>query len=253
MKMFSDFSEKGPKVGRDRGARRGASWVGVCMAARPMNAPYLFPKWMRAGFQMSAFVVSAAIGLALFSGCSASSFIPDAKADPTRFFVLSAITPTGAAASANAPTVQLRQIELASYLRTRPMIVRKGNNEIEFREFARWGEPLEQGIARILREELLAKGAAANVAVPTTRLANGPANFEVSVRVLACEGAANGGVDFHASWEVGAIPPQDGAGARGNFHPTDLHWDGKSEASLAAALSKAVAGLAGDIAPALKK
>ncbi len=252
MKIFFDFSEKGLGVGRDRWARRGSSHAGTVTTARPAVTPYLFPRWLRTGVQTIAFAVSAAVGLALFSGCSASSFIPEAKGDPTRFFVLSAITPTSTA-SVSALTVQLRQIELASYLRTRPMIVRRGNNEIEFREFARWGEPLEQGIARILREELLAKGAASNVAVSTTRLANGPANFDVSVRVLACEGAANGGVDFHAAWEVSAIPAEGSPAVRGDFHPTDLHWDGKSEASLAAALSKAVAGLAEEIAAALKK
>ena len=43
------------------------------------------------------------------------------------------------------------------------MIVRRGKNEIEFREFAQWGEPLDLGIGRVLREELVARGAASAV------------------------------------------------------------------------------------------
>ena len=86
--------------------------------------------------------------LVALPGCS----LPKPQSDPTRFFVLS----TEAVQSApppKAPTLHLREVELASYLRTRPLIVRRGANEIEFREFALWGEPLEMGISRVLRED----------------------------------------------------------------------------------------------------
>jgi uncharacterized lipoprotein YmbA len=133
------------------------------------------------------------------------------------------------------------------------MVVRRGGNEVQFREFARWGEPLEQGIGRILREELLARGTASSVAVPGSRPANGAiADFDVSVRVLGCEGVASGTVEFHALWEVNATK-QGGATLRGDFHPGELRWDGRNEASLAAALSQAVSALAGEVAAALKK
>ena len=112
---------------------------------------------LRLGFVFRCLIPTIA-GWAM-AGCS---LWPEAQTDPTRFYVLS----TGAAAptaQSGAPTVQLRSVELASYLRARPVIVRRGNNEIEFREFARWGEPLELGIGRVLREELLARGAASAV------------------------------------------------------------------------------------------
>jgi uncharacterized protein len=191
----------------------------------------------------------SAVGLLAVGGCS---LWPEAQSDPTRFYVLStaatAVTPT-----ANAPTVQLRPVELANYLRARPMIVRRGDNEIQFREFARWGEPLELGISRVLREELLARGAAGAVSAAGMRRENTNHDFDLSVRVLACEGGANGAVVFRAVWELASTGAKASIVARGDFRSGDLRWDGKSEASLAAELSHAVAGLAAEISAALPK
>lgn len=184
------------------------------------------------------------------TGCS---LLPKAPVDATRYYVLSAPA-ADAAPQANAPVVQIRPIELASYLRGRPIIVRRGDNEIEFRDYARWGEPLEQGIGRILREGLLARGAAGSVVMAGGRRdrAVTPA-YDVAVRVLAAEGSASGAVEFRATWEVSRTDAKTAPVAAGNFHPADLRWDGKTEASLAAQLSNAVAALSAEIAAALKK
>ena len=74
---------------------------------------------------------------------------------------------------------------------------------------------------------------------------------DLAVRVLACEGGANGGVVFRAVWELTKPGPEPAALARGDFRPVDLRWDGKTEASLAAQLSQAVGGLAGEITAAM--
>src|SRR5688572_3226314 len=87
------------------------------------------------------------------SGCL-SVPIPQAEADPARFYVLNTVTPASVAGAdvgeaGRKTAIALQPVEVASYLRSRPMIVRRGDNEIQFREFARWGEPLELGIARV--------------------------------------------------------------------------------------------------------
>ena len=203
-----------------------------------------------------AFFVGLAsqFGIALLLA-SCSIPLPKAEGDPTRFFVLSTSAASMAAPVAEgAPALHLRQIELASYLNARPIIVRRGDNEIQFREFARWGEPLDFGIGRILREELLSRGAASAVLVPGLRAAQVTYDYELSVRVLACEGRADGGVIFRAVWELtpaGAKPAA--APSRGDYRSNDLKWGGKNEAELAARLSEAIAGLAGEISAALKK
>ncbi|MDP3073091.1 MAG: ABC-type transport auxiliary lipoprotein family protein [Opitutaceae bacterium] len=192
----------------------------------------------------------AAAGLLAAAGCS---IVPEAKTDPMRFYVL-ATAAAGATPVASAPAVQLREVELASYLRSRPMVVRRGANELEFRDFARWGEPLEAGIARVLREELLARGAASAVLTAGSRREATKIDATLTVRVLACEGEAGGAVAFRAVWELAPAAPESKVpAARGDFHAPDLRWDGKSEAALAAQLSQAVSALAAQIAGELGK
>lgn len=184
--------------------------------------------------------------------------LPEPQADPTRFYVLA--TPMGGSApvesatpASDLPVVHLRPVELASYLRGRPMILRRGDNEIEFREFARWGEPLELGIARVLREELAAGGAARVQFAAGSRRAQSASERTLTVRVLAAEGGAEGTVAFRAIWELSAKEATATAGARGDYRPADLRWDAKTDASLAAVLSEAVAGLAREISAAFKR
>jgi uncharacterized lipoprotein YmbA len=187
------------------------------------------------------------------SGCSLG--LPQAQNDPTKFYILSATTSAATPAAPGAPVLRLRPVEIASYLRARPLIVRRGQNEVDFRDFARWGEPLEQGIARVLREELLASGVARAVDSGGLRPAEaGDAKLELSVRILACEGTADGGVNFHAVWDLSPIDRSAEAGAvHGDYRPSDLKWTPRDNASLAAALSRAVGGLASEIAGAVAK
>ncbi len=186
----------------------------------------------------------------LLGGCK---IVPEATTDPTRFYVLSPAAVAPMATETKLPAVHLRPVELASYIKAKPLIVRRGDNEIEFREYARWGEPLEQGIGRVLREELLARGAAGTVLAAGMRAYNVDYDYELTVRVLACEGTANGGVLFHAVWELATTGTVPKIAAHGDFHAENLKWDDKSESSLAAQLSKAVSDLSGEIAAGLKK
>jgi len=187
-------------------------------------------------------------GVLALAGCS---LFPQAQNDPTHFYVLSA--PAAGATAPKGPAVHLRPVELASYIKAKPMIVRRGENEIEFREYARWGEPLELGIGRVLREELLARGAAGSVLAAGLRAFNVDYDYELSVRVLACEGDTHGAVRFRAVWELSTTGTAPTVAARGDFVAKDLSWDVKNESTLAAQLSAAVAGLAAEIADGLAK
>jgi hypothetical protein len=179
------------------------------------------------------FLLVSLLAAAAGAGCS---LLPAPKPDPTRFFVL-AVEP-GASAMARG-AVALRPVELPAYLRQPALVVRRGGNEVTFREAARWGEPLEQGLARVVGENLRRLGLA-----PSNRGGDADAAILV-VRVLAAEGTASGGVEFRAAWELtrrGAAP------VGGEFRAPGLTWDGRDEAGLAGSLSAAVAGLAAEIA-----
>lgn len=184
--------------------------------------------------------------LLALSGC----LLPKAQVDPTRYYVLSA-SAARMQPAADAPALYLRQIDMADYLRARPLVVRQDEHEIEFREYARWGEALDLGIGRVLRQELIARGAAGSVLAPGLRSAREEYDFNLKVRVLACEGAADGTVLFRAAWELTGSDP--GTTVFGDYRPTQLAWDGESEASLVRELSRAVVGLADEIAAALAR
>ena len=64
-------------------------------------------------------------------------------------------------------------------------------------------------------------------------------DVELAVRVLAFEGHAAGGAPIHAVWE---LFNEKGLLHRGEFRSDAARWNGKDEASLAAAL--AIADLA---------
>lgn len=214
------------------------------------------------GWKGMGVAVAAWSGVLALGGCL-SVPIPQAEADPSRFYVLNSTAVAGVAGAsvggtaerpeAERPPIRLLPVEVASYLRSRTMVVRRGENEIQFREFARWGEPLDLGVARVLREELLARGAASQVLAGGVAAPSRGDGYTLTVRVLACEGGADGSVFFRAIWELGSTGPNAATVARGDFRPTDLRWDGKNEASLAAQLSVAVVRLAEEIAGALRK
>jgi uncharacterized lipoprotein YmbA len=194
----------------------------------------------------------AAVAALWLGGCS---LLPHAQSDPTRFYVLSTSVASApvTSAGAKAPVVHLLPVELASYIKAKPIIVRRGDNEIEFREYARWGEPLELGIGRVLRENLVARGAAGAVLAAGLRATEVEHDHTLVVRVLACEGGSGGAVFFRAVWELATTGLQPKVVARGEVQPGDLRWDGKSEGALVAQLSKAVATLADDIAGGLSR
>ena len=90
----------------------------------------------------------AALGLSLaVAGCN---LIPPPAPDPTRYYVLTSPEPEPAVTRVAQGSVRigLRAVELAPYLRKGVLVVRHGENELVFDDFARWGEPLEAGIGR---------------------------------------------------------------------------------------------------------
>ena len=78
------------------------------------------------------------------AGCNV---VPPPQADPTRFYVLASPAPAVPGGVTKLKRLNLRPVDVAAYLRSRPIVVRRGDNEVQFRDFARWGEPLEQGVA----------------------------------------------------------------------------------------------------------
>jgi uncharacterized lipoprotein YmbA len=180
-----------------------------------------------------------AIGLA--TGCTV---IPPAQPDLTRYFVLTSTTaaakPADAAGAAPRWKVALRPVEVPGFLRGKAMQVRVAGNEIQFAEDARWAEPLEAGLGRVLREGLERRGDAVHVVATDGE----DPEFAFVVRVLRCEGDREAKVArFAAVVEVYGPRPGTDRLARDTFTVEVPNWDG-SYSQLAQKLSEAVEGLA---------
>lgn len=195
-------------------------------------------------------------GLAL--GCvfvlTSCSIIPEPSVDPTRYYVLGMVN--GADASSVAPKgtlhIGIRAIELPLYLRNnRTIVVRSGANEIRYQDFARWAEPLDLAIQRILRDRLTANDAVrgAEIAPFSTDVQR---DFDIVVRVLQCEGGIDAQgrktAQFSAMYEI--LDQRNGGKvlARKTFSAPAKTWDGTNYAVLASDISEAAGALGNDIA-----
>jgi uncharacterized lipoprotein YmbA len=211
--------------------------------------------WLRLptfGHPVSGFCLLASL-FCLLTSCNLP--LTSAKSDQTRYFLLTSaeIRPeTDAAVALKRWVVGVRAVDVAAYLRTKSFAVRSQANEIAFLDFARWGEPLDQGIARVLAENLRSFKNVARVSLQPFRV-DDQRDFEIAVNVNACEGTADGAVRFAATWRIPAPAGSNATTAEGSYAATGLRWDSHDCGQLAARLSEALAGLSREIAAALPK
>lgn len=192
------------------------------------------------------------IAAALLGGCS---FLRPHDA-PTHFYVLTVppvATDHFAVGEIKRLRIGLKTVEVPAYLGSRSMVVRTGTNEIHLAEFDRWAEPLDQGIGRVMKENL---SSAPNVAsVTLNSRGEDSLDWEVAIRILTCEGVRaenrSSSIRFAAMWQVRAVGTNSAATKRGGFTAGKVPWDGITYAQLAGQLSEAIAGastkLAGDL------
>lgn len=214
-------------------------------------------------FATSVFLASRTLRLACVAlaagtagvGASGCSVLPEPQADPTRYYLLAAETSQGAKASEPQRSeaqlhLALRVVELPGYLRNnRTLVIRSGVNEVIYQDYARWAEPLDLAVQRIVRDRLLgsARVATAQVAPFSAEIAR---DFDITVRVLRCEGGVEEGgrqtSRFSAVYEI-ADTKEGRVLVREVFDAPAEAWDGRNYAALAQHLSAGVAALGEEI------
>ncbi len=183
-----------------------------------------------------------ALAFCALSGCA----LLQSHSDPTRFYVLTSQTKQPICATENEFKqwkVGLRPMKLSAYLRNRSIVIRTGTNQIQFADFDRWAEPLDQGISRVIKEDL---SSARNVeSVAMNSRGDDTLDYEVAIRVLAFEGMraeqGKNSIHFAVTWEARAVGTNSTAIKHGGFADDAADWDGKNYGQLAAQLSKAIA------------
>ena len=146
--------------------------------------------------------LAASIGLA---GCAVT--------DTTQYYTLrraaaaesakSKAIPRSGAAGTGAVGIGVGPVTMPGYLDRRQIVTRTGAGQVEISIFHRWAEPLEDGIARVLAEEV-------GVRVPTERIVTFPwrgaaaraIQYQVSVEVLRFDGRPGRDVTLDTRWQI---------------------------------------------------
>ena len=97
----------------------------------------------------------------------------------------------------------LREIELPEYLKDSRLVVRPTLHTIKFREVDRWGEPLEDGIARVLAMNLQDQFNDSRCSVFPNRRKEG-LRWDVAVSFSSFERIVNDRVSVAAKWSARA-------------------------------------------------
>jgi uncharacterized protein len=187
---------------------------------------------------------AAVLGLLLAAaiGCGSTK--------PARFYLLTATAePAAGSEKVGPPTVVLGPIEVPAYLDRMQIVRRSGPNQVRIAEFDRWAEPLKDGIARVLAEDLSRLLPGSRVVPFGTK---GPgSDCRATVEVSRLEGEA-GGVALAAAWTVFG---GDGKAVRSKATAMSvpLGEGGDEFDAMVAAESKALAGLAREIAEAIRE
>lgn len=206
--------------------------------------------------------LAGAASLAIAFAFAACSLFPKPAPDPTRHYVLTG--PSSATLNSGLKQgrlkVGLRSVQIAPYLDAKSMIVRRGDNEIDYRDYARWAEPLATGINRMLVARLHVSDKVARV-FPQPYPFDVARDVDISVTILRCEGLVlpDGGAvaSFMSAIEIVRVG-DTAAGSNGGevilrevFEAPATPWNEGDYAALAAILSDHVARLADTILAAL--
>lgn len=180
------------------------------------------------------------------TGCR---ILPKPQPDPTRFFVLSDPLANDTEPKSEGVTLGLLRPELPAYLAgNRTIAVSTLGQEVSFRQFDRWAEPLDAGISRVLQSSLTrAPGVKRVLTPPFASLTK--RDFDLRIRVIDFAGlaptAGTESIDCAIAFEL--LTPDGNLYATGVYTAPQPDWNGDSD-TLARLLSQALLDTAAAIA-----
>jgi uncharacterized protein len=138
-------------------------------------------------------------------GATAASTVsrPEPAAAASTASRADASTPRRSMAGTRAAGVGVGPFIMPGYLDRTQIVTRPGTDHVEISMFNRWAEPLEDGISRILAEEISAR-------VPTERVVMFPwrgvvarvIQYQVVVAVVRFDGRPGGDVTLDTRWRI---------------------------------------------------
>jgi len=185
----------------------------------------------------------------VISGCIS---LPNSPMSPTpRFYMLSSIHEAQVSKKINMTPgviIGVGPVKIPEYLDRPQMVTRNKQGVLKFDEFDRWGESLDLGVARLVREDLA-------VMLPGSKLVLYPwdlgltVKYQVTLEVVQLDSELDRDMRFVVQWTV--IDVQNSKTViikRSEFHPPIIP---QNYSGLAKTLSTACASSSSEIAEAL--
>lgn len=181
--------------------------------------------------------------------------------DPSQYYVLASLDDSGDSkqlASKSELVVLVGPVTIATYLDRNQIVSRKSTNELEIAEFHVWGEPLDEGISRVVTRNLtqLLDSSTVNAEIDLVEF-----DYRVGLHINQFEATEKGMVALDCSWRISGAP---GSGIKKTSHasritvPVDspvvpASGEDQTREATAAAMSEAVNRLSVEIAGELVK
>jgi uncharacterized lipoprotein YmbA len=183
-------------------------------------------------------IAFAAAAILAFAGCSSSQ--------PPRFYALSTAAVPGALPAAPV-AVLVGPVTIPASVDRPQFVVQAAANRVEVEEFNRWNSPLNDSVARVVARDLAIQLASPDVAVAP--LANFKPSYRVAIDIQRFESIRGQAAIVEAMWTVRSVAKGQTKSGRTLARES---VQGDSFSALAAAHSRALAKLSGDIAAAIR-
>ncbi|HSY08056.1 MAG TPA: PqiC family protein [Steroidobacteraceae bacterium] len=190
--------------------------------------------------------MSAALRSAVI--CAAASLLGACQSSPaTHYFALAEIAPSAARATLSVQIpIRVERVTIPGELDRLELVRRSTSNQLQIATFERWAAPLEDMIRRVAAADLAARFAPGTMASPNEPAAGEPRrHLYIDVQEFAAD--EHGAVTLHAAW---LLQTPNAASARG-AEEVAVEARSASGDAVAAAMSRALAGLTDRIAAAL--
>ena len=185
--------------------------------------------------------LTAIAALCIFAGLAAGC----ASSPVTRFYTLSAAA--APAATSSQLSVVVGPVSVPAVVDRPQIVVSTGPNQVRLDEFNQWASPLQNNIARVVAENLVAMLGTPRVILFSQPLGVG-ADYRAAIEVQRFESAPGDAATLDAVWT--ASRTKDGKSQTGRTTVREIASD-KGYDALAAAHSRALARLSRDIADAV--
>jgi uncharacterized protein len=183
---------------------------------------------------------------ALAAVCMLFAFAAGCASPASRFYTLSATT-TSAATSSDV-SVAVGPVSVPAVVDRPEIVVITGPNKVRLEEFNRWASPLQNSIARVVAENLVALLGAPRVILSSQSL-SADADYRAVIEIQSFDSVLGEAATLDAVWTVSRA--KDGKSQTGRTTVREV-TQGNGYDALAAAHSRALARLSQNIADAVR-